>query len=109
MKKSKKIKSVYNPDTKYYFLSVMYVWDAPAWIRRSFQTEEEIREFMQKYADLPSAYKQLEIFDEAILDTMVTVKDGEQDIQITLRTYLFGSFYEEYAKHIKDGICEIEV
>ena len=109
MKKSKKIKSVYNPDTKYYFLSVMYVLDAPAWIRRSFQTEDEIKEFMQNYSDFPGAYKQLEIFDEAILDTMVTVKDGEQDIQITLRTYLFGSFYEEYAKHIKDGICEIEV
>jgi hypothetical protein len=109
MNKVKKVKSVYNPDTMYYFLSVMYVFDSPKWIRRSFQTEKEIKEFMQNYADFPGAYKQLEIFDEAILDTMVTVKDGEQDIQITLRTYLFGSLYEEYAKDVKNGECEIEV
>lgn len=109
MKKVKNLKNFYNPDTKYYFLSVMYVLDAPAWIRRSFQREDEIKEFMQNYSDFPGAYKQLEIFDEQTLDTMVSVKDGEQDIQVTLRTCLFGSFYEEYAKDVKDGICEIEV
>jgi hypothetical protein len=100
---------VFNPTTKYYFISAQRLGKAPAWIRMPFQTAKEVREFASEYILRPKLYGNLEIFDEQTLDTMVSVKDGEQDIQVTLRTCLFGSFYEEYAKDVKDGVCEIEV
>jgi hypothetical protein len=98
---------VFNPTTKYYFISAQRLGKAPAWIRMPFQTAKEVREFASEYILRPKLYGNLEIFEEQSLDNLVTVKEEEKEIQMTLRTYFFGSDYEEYANDVKTGGTEI--
>lgn len=91
MQDSIKDKYVYNSNTKYYFISVMNVLDAPQWIRRGYQTEDEVKDFIQNYADFPYAYKHLRIFDEEMLFQQVGIKSDGNYIDVNLREWIFNN------------------
>ena len=99
---------VYNPDVKYYFLSVMYCGKAPAWIRKPFLTENEIQEFLKIYCNSKKKeFSSLEIFNEALLREKITVlkKDGGY-IDIGLRHWIFDDRYtsdDDYYSDIISG------
>jgi hypothetical protein len=69
-------KYFYNPEVKYYFLSVSYAGRCPAWIRRSYQTKEEIDLFLHsEYLLYPELFKNLIIYDESFLRQKIYVKN----------------------------------
>jgi hypothetical protein len=102
-------KYVYNPDKRYYFLSVLYCGDAPAWIRRPFQTEDEIGDFLGVYSESKiGTYKSLEIFGEDLLREKIRVlnKDGGY-VDVNMRHWVFDDRYtseDKYYSEILSGI-----
>jgi hypothetical protein len=101
-----KDKFLYNPDKKYYFLSVLYCGTSPAWIRRPFQTEDEISDFLGVYSSSKiGTYQQLEIFDESLLREKINVlnKEGEY-VDINLRHWIFDDSYTSDDKFYTDII-----
>lgn len=107
MKQSElKNRYIYNPDCNYYFISVSYTGDAPAWIRRPFQTEGEVREFLFQYAMHPKEYGRLEIYPEDVLRDEIYLKKDDESTKTTIRHYLFGDTYrvdsDYYESIIKD-------
>ena len=92
---SNKDRYFYNPDKKYYFISVNSTPKCPKWIRTGFQTEEDVREFLRdQYSKFPENYSSLEIFDESLLRESVYVKNDNGEFEeVDLRCWMFGSSY----------------
>jgi hypothetical protein len=101
-----KDKFLYNPDKKYYFLSVLYCGNAPAWIRRPFQTDDEIGDFLEVYSlSKIGTYQQLEIFDESLLREKIKVMNKEGGyVDINLRHWIFDDSYTSDDKFYTDII-----
>jgi hypothetical protein len=100
---------VYNPNTKYYFISVMRVVDA-AWIRRGYQTEDEVQEFIHDYAARPGTYRNLQIFDEELLLEHIGIESDGKYIDVNLRGWIFDARYSassDLYKRIRSGEREM--
>jgi hypothetical protein len=100
---------VYNPEVDYFFISVMYVGGSPAWIRKPFQTKDEVNEFLINYTMNPDDYERLEIYNEKFLRQKVFFKNQNDElIEIDLRTWLFDGRYSSqnsYYESILSGDC----
>jgi len=90
-----------------YFISVQRIGKAPAWIRMPFQTKVQLQVFMKEYSKNSEIYENLQIFNEQLLDTYVSINVDGKDEHLTLREYFFGASYEEYAKDVKEGVVEV--
>ena len=105
-------KYVYNPDKRYYFLSVLYCGDAPAWIRRPFQTEDEIGDFLRVYSESKiGTYKSLEIFGEDLLREKIRVLNKEGGyVDVNMRHWVFDDRYtseDKYYSEILSGVLHM--
>ena len=110
MQDSIKDKYVYNSNTRYYFISVMYEIDGPSWIRRGYQTEDEVKEFIQQYVDFSGAYKHLQIFEEEMLFQQVGIKSEGNYIDVNLREWIFDDRYSagsDFNQRIRSGEREM--
>jgi len=102
-------KFVYNPDVEYFFLSVRYVGDCPAWIRRPFLIKEEIDSFiLNEYLPNSQDFADLEIYPESLLRELIHVKDDKGVlVEIDIRTWLFDDRYSSrddyYEGIVSDG------
>ena len=88
-------KFVYNPDVEYFFLSVTYVGESPAWIRRPFLTKEEIDSFIiNEYLPNSHYWRNLEIYPESLLRALIHLKDDKGEfVEVDIRTSLFDDRY----------------
>lgn len=113
-------KYVYNPDKKYYFLSVVYCGDSPRWIRAPFLTESEVFEFLNLYSSSkPNTYSNLQIIEEDLLREKIGVLNKKGDyVGLNLRHWIFDDRYSSETeihteilsgtRHMiwKDGYCD---
>ncbi len=99
-------KFFYNPKVQYYFLSVQSVGSTPAWIRRPFLTKEELDEFFfGEYLLNPSAYKNLEIFNETLLREKIHVPNQQGVlVEVDIRSWLFDDRYSSQSEHYKSQL-----
>ena len=96
---------VYNPEVDYFFISVMYVGSGPAWIRKPFQTKNEVKDFLITYAMNPDDYERLEIYDEKFLRQKIFVKNQNDElVEIDLRTWLFDDRYSTQSDYYEKVI-----
>lgn len=96
----------YNPKVQYYFLSVQRVCPTPAWIRRPFLTKEELNEFFfAEYLLDPSAYTDLEIFNETLLREKIHVSSQQGElIEIDIRSWIFDDRYSSQSAHYQSQV-----
>jgi hypothetical protein len=102
----------YNPKEKYYFISVVYCGRSPAWIRRPFQTKQDVDNFLKfEYMQAPELFTQLEIYDESLLRELIHVKDKQSKlVETDIRSWLFDDTYSSqsiYYKSIINGDSEV--
>jgi hypothetical protein len=110
MQDSIKDKYVYNPNKTYYFISVKSLSEGPKWIRRGYQTEDEVKEFIQQYADFTFVYKDLQIYDEKLLHEEVGIKSEGNYIETNLREWIFDGRYSagsDFYRRIRSGEREM--
>ena len=101
-------KYVYNPDKKYYFVSVGYNKESPKWIRSPFLTEDEVREFLIKYSLNDSdTYWDLQIYNESLLREKIGVLNHQDEyVDLNLRYFIFDDRYSsdcDYYSEILSG------
>jgi len=98
-----KDKYFYNPEINYYFLSVSYVGQSPAWIRRPYQTKDEIDNFiLNEYLINPDKYKNLEVLDESLLREKIHVKNSNDElVEIDMSSWIFGEHYSSQSDYMK--------
>lgn len=97
-------KDNYNPNTKYYMLSVIDNEEV-RWIRNTFMNEYEIKDWIDHASQYDGRYSKLEIFDEKTLDLLTLCPTNETGVktEITLRHALFGGRYQKFADKIRMG------